>query len=821
MPIFQDDLDHPPALADAPGATEPPHPVSLQQQAVLPSLSRKVSEESIRTELCEGPLLESPRPSTPESDAAAATSDRAELIERLKRGESPTWIPARHVGSPRSARDGHLAHNMTQLESLLNNLPRPTTPRSPRPPSSSSSLLPPANITPERANGVTEEDERLREGLSIQRPRSALHSGDFTEDQPRTEQQTAQESESKHRTNEFLASRSSWVATSPPRDFSPFQFERRIPFSGPNDDYRSIPSSLSSSFSSSFVYKPPTSPLVQSESNDDIDLSVPLNSIDIAGSPMHVNSRRHTLHSATSSPLSFTSPSYAALRRQNSLRGGAVLPYQAHQPRRSLTSAPHVQLPGTSPQTPAFLKPRRPSFNSDTSPLQHASMVGSYEESILRGRMSTTPSKPLDFLAQIGVLGLGKCKSSLRCPAHVTLPFPAVFYSYGGTSQGRVRSEDGPSPYVGQIDLENGLPNPEEGQRSKKKMQSRYAERKTTDDDVAMGDGTAMADGSDREVRRAQRARRRSGSPRAPPGGSYRIPEKGQIQIVIKNPNKTAVKLFLVPYDLVGMEPGTKTFIRQRSYSAGPIMENMPGLEDIAGSGRPILRYLVHLHICCPAKGRYYLYKSVRIVFANRVPDGKEKLRNETTCPEPRYTPYKPIRVMHPPVFSNSGPAATLAAEKAFRRRSAGYPLGPSLYALDPTDGLSQSPQAMGQQSSPSPFSFGGNNQPVEPIPFALSGRTRLGSDISDCTITTTTTPGIRSPQSAQASRPTTKDGWDAHIARYDKLNKGDVGYGGNAFAPSRRGSPGGTEGLLSQRLRSLGVQNQGELPSDSQETPE
>ncbi|CRK38422.1 hypothetical protein BN1723_015326 [Verticillium longisporum] len=39
---------------------------------------------------------------------------------------------------------------------------------------------------------------------------------------------------------------------------------------------------------------------------------------------------------------------------------------------------------------------------------RHASMVGSYEESILRGRMSTNPSKPLDFLAQIGVLGLGK-----------------------------------------------------------------------------------------------------------------------------------------------------------------------------------------------------------------------------------------------------------------------------------------------------------------------------------------------------------------------------------------------------------------------------
>ncbi|KAL0933104.1 uncharacterized protein CTRU02_212067 [Colletotrichum truncatum] len=811
MPIFQDDLDHPVAAADAAGA-EPQHLISTQQQQqhqhqqnMTPSLTRKLSEESIRTELCEGPILENSRPSTPETDAAAATSDRAELIERLKRGESPTWIPNR------------------RLESLLNNLNRPTTPRSSRPPSNSSNLLPPANITPEKVDGVKEEDERLREGLSIQRPRSALHSGDFTEDQPQAVQQPVQESRNDQGANEFLTSRTSWIATSPPRDFSSFHFDRRIPFSASNDEFRSVPSSLSSSFSSSFIYKPPTSPLVQSESNDDVDLSLPLNSIDIAASPLNLNSRRHTLNSTISSPFAYPSPSPSALHRRASQRGSTVAPYQAHQPRRSLTSAPHVPLPGTSPQTPGFLRPRRPSFNnSDTSPLQHASMVGSYEESIIRGRMSTTPSKPLDFVAQIGVLGLGKCKPSLRCPAHVTLPFPAVFYSYGGASQGRVRSEDGPSPYVGQIDLENGLTNSEEGQRAKRKMQSRYAERKVAEDDVIMGDGPALVDCSDDvEARKAQRSKRKSVSPRAPPGGSYRIPEKGQIQIVIKNPNKTAVKLFLVPYDLAGMEPGTKTFIRQRSYSAGPIIENAPGLEDAVGLDKPILRYLVHLHICCPAKGRYYLYKSIRIVFANRVPDGKEKLRNETTCPEPRYTPYKPIRVMHPPL-SNSGPAATLAAEKAFRRRSSGFPFVSSLYALDTTDVLSQSPQKAPGESSSSPFNFADSNRPVEPIPFPLSGRGRLGSDFSDSTATTTTTTAdIRSPQASQATRPTTKDACNAHVARYEKLNKGDVGYGGNAFALPGRGSLGGTEGLLSQRLRSLGVQNQGEVSTERRDSQE
>ncbi|CAI4216893.1 unnamed protein product [Parascedosporium putredinis] len=342
-------------------------------------------------------------------------------------------------------------------------------------------------------------------------------------------------------------------------------------------------------------------------------------------------------------------------------------------------------------RTPAYLRSRRPSFSSDTSPLQHASMVGSYEESILRGRMSTTPSKPIEFLAQIGVLGLGKCKASLRCPPHVTLPFPAVYYSYGSNVPGRPGFEDGPSPA---------------------------------------------------------------------PGGSYRIPEKGRIQIVIKNQNKTAVKLFLVPYDLSGMEPGTKTFIRQRSYSAGPIVDGLPQ-EIAAADERPILRYLVHLHICCPSKGRFYMYKSIRLVFANRVPDGKVKLRNETTWPEPRFSPYKPIR-------------ATAVA-------SIGFTI---------------------------PFNFASpSDLPVDPVPFRFPSRNRMDSEASASS--DATGAAMQSPDAPRRADL----GGDAHweIGRYEKLSKGDVGYGGNAFAASASGSP-GEEGLLSQRLRSLGVEQRQNL---------
>ncbi|KND88765.1 Uncharacterized protein C3H8.04 [Tolypocladium ophioglossoides CBS 100239] len=767
MPIFQADLDH---------DHDHDHGSPCLDPEPTPRL-RRLSEESLRTELCEGPIPDSPtHPSTPRSEDDGATSNRTELIERLKRGESPTWIPNRH------------------LESILQHGNTVHVDRTSRPSSQSSGLLPPAQITPEKNNTAQSHiDERLQDGLNIERPRSALHSGDFTNDERQEEEQQSSTRSSRQKVEDGLSAQSPWIATSPPRDYAP-----------PPDSVRSFrptASPLSSSLASSFAYQLPTSPLLQSESNDELDFSMPPGIIDLSAG--RLSSRRHTLTSSNPSP--FASPSsrpsmtaWTPLQRRD-----GSLPYQAHQPRRSLTSAPSFLQHGTSPQTPAMLRSRRPSLGSDLSPIQHASMVGSYEESILRGRMSTTPSKPFDFLAQIGVLGKGKCKSSLRCPAHVTLPFPAVYYNYSSTPHGRSRSDDGPSPYVGQVDLENGLSNLEEESRSKRKAQSRYSDRKPADGDLDMA-------GSDADLeRRRQRPKRRSGSPKAPPGGSYRIPEKGQIQIIIKSQNKTAVKLFLVPYDLTGMEPGTKTFIRQRSYSAGSIIDHVPNPSETDSMSRPMLRYLVHLHICCPSRGRFYLYKSIRVVFANRVPDGKEKLRNETTWPEPRFSPYKPIRVMHPPT-SSSG--AMLAAEKAIRRRSLGVSVGgASIRAFDTADGLYSNGQGSKEQFS---GAASGNTLPVDPIPFRLPPRDCGDTDdISDSTQTSLTAAGLRSTSSSsQASRPSTKDSagldpWGA--SQYEKLNKGDLGYGGNAFNSSLAGADvqgGGTEGLLSQRLRSLGV---------------
>ena len=69
-------------------------------------IMRKPSEESIRTEFCDGPLFEESAvelvPPLQEDESLyrterRETSDRAELIERIKRGEKPNWVPSRKV----------------------------------------------------------------------------------------------------------------------------------------------------------------------------------------------------------------------------------------------------------------------------------------------------------------------------------------------------------------------------------------------------------------------------------------------------------------------------------------------------------------------------------------------------------------------------------------------------------------------------------------------------------------------------------------------------------------------------------------------------
>jgi hypothetical protein len=105
MPIFQDDQDD---LGG--GRNTPPGKPEIAPLSNSPldrsQVTRKLSEESIRTELCEGPLPDSPEDNKINSAGdlntgftfpILGTSDRVELIERLKRGQNATWLRNRNV----------------------------------------------------------------------------------------------------------------------------------------------------------------------------------------------------------------------------------------------------------------------------------------------------------------------------------------------------------------------------------------------------------------------------------------------------------------------------------------------------------------------------------------------------------------------------------------------------------------------------------------------------------------------------------------------------------------------------------------------------
>ncbi|CAB4396964.1 unnamed protein product [Rhizophagus irregularis] len=265
------------------------------------------------------------------------------------------------------------------------------------------------------------------------------------------------------------------------------------------------------------------------------------------------------------SPLAYSTSSHGSIPIPitNQRKASVFYPSRNNHTRSSSSSSGFIDTPSltTSSSTPNSFRSMR--HNSLHGQFSIGSLVGSYEESILNGRMSTFPSKPITFIAQIGVLDV-----------------------------------DNPvTPYVGNVDLENGLT----GERFKK-----FA-------------------------------------------GGYRIPLKGQLQIVIKNLNKTAVKIFLVPYDLSDMPPGTKTFIRQKSYTIPSSYNSMIqdyGVGDKTNNNnndsftKSTLRYAIHLQFCSPAKKKVYLYKYVRVVFANRVPNGSEKLNVVNIGPgEPKYVP--------------------------------------------------------------------------------------------------------------------------------------------------------------------------------------
>ena len=172
------------------------------------------------------------------------------------------------------------------------------------------------------------------------------------------------------------------------------------------------------------------------------------------------------------------------------------------------------------------------------------------------------------YMADIAASGEGTVRP------HWRIPFPAIYYVIPG--------QENTLPYVGIVDLESYVPN-----------------------------------SSDQKKRHRKNP------------GRYRVPRSGVVQVLISNPEKTGLKLFLVKYDFRDMPSNTHTFLRQRCYSAQG--------DTSLGS----VRYALHLRFLCSKHGRVYLYRDIRVIFTARTPDSSESLRTVTEGPIPHYSPVK------------------------------------------------------------------------------------------------------------------------------------------------------------------------------------
>lgn len=101
----------------------------------------------------------------------------------------------------------------------------------------------------------------------------------------------------------------------------------------------------------------------------------------------------------------------------------------------------------------------------------------------------------------------------------------------------------------------------------------------------------------------------------------YRIPPKGQLQVLIIHGDRGAVKGFVVSYDLRDMPANHSTFVRRREYIT------------TSDSGMRTLKYAIHIPIKSSKHKQIHLHGPIRVVFSNHANNADDKVEVKMEYP--------------------------------------------------------------------------------------------------------------------------------------------------------------------------------------------
>lgn len=301
---------------------------------------------------------------------------------------------------------------------------------------------------------------------------------------------------------------------------------------------------------------------------------------------------------------------------------------------------------------------------------KNATMAGSYEESLLSGRMSAPASHPIPFSLKLGVIETHEDSlGHVKMPKHISTQFEAVFYDHKLHNTG-VPGKGG--PYVGHVDLERLFvcKNLDKikchlTQNSSKRTKLSQASLKLAfeNNDFKEENDFGKRNGFDNNITSLKRLRSTEWSEKHFPSllsnkklpfPGYRIPAKGKIQILISNSHKTAVKVFLISYDVTDLEVNQRTFLRYKIFMENGTEESNIRSDTISTSEnqadakfdlrttsnnikqkpKRVLVQAAHLQILRVSKTRFYLYGDLRLVFQNRTEFGMSYIKDTASPSE-------------------------------------------------------------------------------------------------------------------------------------------------------------------------------------------